>query len=171
MRFRVLLHRSADIGDPVSHAGIFQCFKETLTSYVDKILCLLRDLPAVESSGTVSDKPFKCCTNIDGDDIAILDFPFTRNAVNDLLIDRDAGTGRKSAITKESRYCSTLSNEIMNLPVYLACGNTCGDSLPSNGTSLGGNLAGSPHVFDIAGRLYDDRFSHFRFPELPLPLP
>ena len=91
--------------------------------------------------------------------------------MDDLLIYGDTGTGGKSAVTKERRYCSTFSNKIMDLPVYLACGNTCGDSLPSDGTSLGGNLAGSPHVFDIAGRLYDDRFSHFRFPELPLPLP
>ena len=98
MGFCIVLNRSTDIRNTISYTGKFQCFEETLSSYVDKILCLLGDLSAGKSSGTVSDKPFKCCTNIDGDDIAVLDLPVSGDSMNDLLVDGNAGTGGKSAI-------------------------------------------------------------------------
>ena len=82
-----------DVGDAVALAGLRDPLKEALTSYVDQPLRLFGNGSAGVGGRAVAVEAADVCAHVHADDIALLEHPGTRDAVDDLVIDGHAHAG------------------------------------------------------------------------------
>ena len=99
--FHILLDGCRDIEQPVALLGEPDPLKKALSGHVDQILRLRGDPAAGEGGRTVAVKPSNVRSHIHADDIALLQDPFAGNAVDDLVVDADAGAGRIAVVVQE----------------------------------------------------------------------
>ena len=93
VRLHIRLHGVGDVGDAVALAGLRKSFKKALTSHVDQPLCLFGNFSAGVSGCAVAVEAADVCAHVHTDDIALLEHPGTRDAVDDLVIDGHAHAG------------------------------------------------------------------------------
>ena len=73
------------------------------------------DLPDRESPRAVTVEPVDKRAHIDLYDVALFENPILRgNAMNDFIIDADAGTAGEAAVAEERRLCAALHDVIVN---------------------------------------------------------
>ena len=93
VRLHIRLHGVGDVGDAVALAGPRKSFKKALTSHVNQPLCLFGNLSAGVSGCAVAVEAADVCAHVHADDIALLEHPGTRDAVDDLVVDGHAHAG------------------------------------------------------------------------------
>ena len=99
--FRIFLYSVRYVRYSVPDSGVFDALIETLSRYVDQLLCLVRDLSNRECSRTVALEAIDKSADIDFDYVTFAYLSVRRDAVDDLLVDGYAGAGRKSAVAEE----------------------------------------------------------------------
>ena len=162
----IFLYRRADIRNTVAYFGKLDPFKEALPCNSDQFFCLLADLSAGEGAGTVADKSLVSGANVDGNNIAVVNDPFSGDTVNDFIVYRNTGAGRKSTIAQECGLRTGFHDKFMHKLVYLLCGHTVGHSLAGNAPRSCCDPAGLTHQFNVSAGFDDDAFSHaFKSPE------
>ena len=95
------LHRGANIADAIARHRRFDAFVQAFAGGIHQGLRLFGHVPGGEGGGIVTVIAVKKRSHINADDIARLDFAFVGYAVDNCLVYRDAGAGRKSAVTEE----------------------------------------------------------------------
>ena len=130
-------------------AGTFPV-EEHLESFTGSLLRRGGDCPTRESSGTVTSKTAPCRTHVHRDDVALLQHPVARNAVDHDFVDGDAGAGREAPVTEERRFCSLRQDKfiyrLVDLfgryarPYHFAC----------QSTRCRGNFTGLAHNLQFA---------------------
>ena len=165
MAFHVCLHRMADVGDPVALTCKFDSLVKALFCYRNELLRRGGDCPTRESSGTVTSKTAPCRAHVHRDDVALLQHPVARNAVDDDLVDGDAGAGREAPVAEERRFCSLRQDKfiyrLVDLfgryarPYHFAC----------QSTRCRGNFTGLAHNHQFALIFYWNHVIHPMLPE------
>ena len=150
MAFHVRLHRVTDVGDPVALTCKFDSLVKALFCYRNELLRRGGDRPTCESSGTVTSKTAPGRAHIHRDDVALLQHPVARNAVDHDFVDGDAGAGREAPVTEERRFCSLRQDKfiyrLVDLfgryarPYHFAC----------QSTRCRGNFTGLAHNLQFA---------------------
>ncbi len=86
-------------------AGSLPCkldpLEEALPGHVDQILSFRRNLAAGEGRGAVPVESSDIGAYIDADDVTLLQHPWTRDTVDDFVIDADTDAGRIALIMEE----------------------------------------------------------------------
>ena len=97
-------------------------------------------------------KAVEVSAHVNGDDVAFLQLPGAGDAVDNLLIDGDAGGAGKAAISQEGGLGSVTFDKFAYRGVNLMGG----DTGPHHGTGqrpgLGGQPPGPAHQLDFTGR-------------------
>ena len=109
--FHVLLHRVGDIIDPVAGAGELDALPEALFGHMDQMHGLVAHLSAGEGGGAVAVEAADVGAHIHAHDVALLEHPGTRDAVDDLIVHADADAGRIAAVIEERRLGSLRFDE------------------------------------------------------------
>ena len=90
-------------------------------------------------------------SHIDADDVAFLQNPFAGNAMDDLIVDADAGAGGVSVVVKERRNRTLFANEMLHCAVDLLGCDAGPYHFPCQSTGSRGNFSGPAHQFDLVG--------------------
>ena len=93
MALHIGLDCRGNIQQPMPFFCVPDSFEEALSRYINEILRLRRDGPAGECRRTVPMESVNVRSHIDADDVAFLQNPFAGNAMDDLIVDADAGAG------------------------------------------------------------------------------
>ena len=68
-----------------------------------------------------------CCANVNGNNVAIVDYALAGDAVYNNVIDGDTSTSGEAAVTLEGRASALFYYKVINFPVDLLCGQTVGN--------------------------------------------
>jgi len=145
----VILNSSADIGYPVALLRELDALEEALSCNLDEFSGLVADLAAGIGACAVTNKALEGRAHVDGHDVAVMDDPLAGDAVYDLLVHRDAGAGRESAVAQKRGLCARLEDELMHILVYLPGSHTGLDRLTRDAARTRGDLAGLTHQFNL----------------------
>ncbi len=158
--FHICLNGMGNVGYSITLTGKFKTFKEALTSYIDKSLCL-----RVNSSGcigrcAVAMKSTNKRTHIDAYDVALFDYPISGNSVDDLFVDGDAGACRESVIIQERRHRALADYIVMDCFVnFMGC-NAGPYHTTREFAGCRGNSTGTTHEVNVAIGFYRDHTTH-----------
>ena len=94
------------IADTVSWLRLGDAPPEALLRYVNEALCLGAHLSARESVRAVAVKPLIESSDVDLDNVSLVDDAGTGDTVNHLIVDTDAGASGESAVTEEGGLCA-----------------------------------------------------------------
>ena len=123
--FGILLDRMTDVTDPVARNRLGDALKKSFSGRIHECLCLFGHITAGKRPGIVAVISFQTGANINADDIAVLkDLRFAGYAVNDYMINRNARTGRKTAVTEEGGGSPLLLDILTDQRVEFIGGNT-----------------------------------------------
>ena len=119
--FDILLHRVPDVPQPVAGAGLRDSQKQGFLCGIQKGLGFGRDLPHREGPGVVAVEPFVAGPYVDAYDVAFFqDGAFAGYAVDDHVVYRDTGAGRKAAVVEEAGgrpgLLDKLADDLIQLP-------------------------------------------------------
>ena len=144
--------RGTDITDSRAVPDLSHAHFKALSGNFDELFRLLGDFADREGIGIVAVVAVDERADVDLDDIALLqDFVRGRDAVDDFVIDGDAGRTGETAVTEEGRLCAALF-DIVTDPIVNHFGGYAGlYEFSSELKSLTGNSAGDPHEFDFFG--------------------
>ena len=146
----VLLHqclnRCADIADPMAGLRRLNTQIQAFLRYVQKLLGLFADLPHRKGKRIVSVESADTGAHINADDVPFLNDSVGRNAVDDLVVDRDAARGRKTAIVQKGGLCSLGKDELMKHFVHIRRGHARFNQLSCKPQRLGADFAGELHI-------------------------
>ena len=117
--FHILLNGCGDIHQPVALLRVADPLEKALPGHIDQVLGFRRDVSAGEGSRTVSVKSSDIGSHIHADDVALLQHPFARDTVDDLIVDADAGAGRIAVIVEEGRDRALLADKVFHRTVDL----------------------------------------------------
>src|SRR5690606_23095977 len=93
-----------------------------------------------DTLGIVTDPPLLGeNADIDLDDVPLEQFPLAAYAVDDLLVDGDAGVGGKALVSEEGALAGSIRHEIRSRLVEFAGGDPGAHQSTSAGEHLGGN--------------------------------
>ena len=93
--------------------------------HTQQVCRFFRNVAHGECVCRVADESVKSCTHVHADDVALADHAFvTGDTVNDLVVDRNAGTCRKTAVSQKGRNRTAAHDEIVNGFVQLLCCHT-----------------------------------------------
>ena len=128
--------------------------------HTQQICCLLRDIAHSEGIRCVADKSVKGCAHVHADDVALVDDTLvTGDTVNDFVVDRNAGTCRKTAVAQKGRNCAAAHDKIVNGLIQLLGGHTGVHHLSGMDQCVCSDSACLPQFLYI--RLRFDRHTHF----------
>src|SRR5262249_3020685 len=98
--------------------------------------------------------PLHDTPQVQAHDVAVLEAAMGgRNAVDDLLVDRDADRGREAAIALESRLGASGIDEALHVLIDLERGHSRLDRLAQASHDVGEDVAAPAHQPDLAGGL------------------
>ncbi len=100
-------------GSPPGHTN---ALKEALTSHPDQPLCLVGNLPAGVSGCTVAVEAADVRAHVHTDDVALLQHPVARDAVDDLVVDGDAHAGRDSRCSRGTTAWRPAKDKLIHQP-------------------------------------------------------
>ena len=98
-----VLHRPGDIVDVCAGNRGGDAGHQRQTSRVDEPGDIRRRLADVERPSAVAVVALPDRAGVDGDDLALLDYAAARDAVDDLVVDRDADARREALVALERR--------------------------------------------------------------------
>ncbi len=93
---------------------------------------------------------------VQADDVSLLEDPPRGDAVDDLLVDRDADRGRVAAVALEGRDGPELPRPLLGVDVEVAGPDPRPDEGPELGQDAGRDPARLPHELEFRGGLADD---------------
>ena len=125
--------------------------EEALPGHVDQVLGLQGHVSAGESCRAVAVESSDIGPHIHADDVTLLQHPFARDAVDDLVVDADAGAGRIAVIVEERGNRSLLADEMLHRAVDLLGCYAGPYHFPCKRTGSRGNFTGTAHQFDLMG--------------------
>ena len=151
MAFHISLDGRGDVKQPVAFLCELDSLEETLPGHIDQVLRLVRNLSASESRRAVPVESSDIRSHIHTDDVALLQHPFAGDAVDDLVVDADAGAGRIAVIMKEGGDGALFADEMLHFAVDLLGCYAGSYHFPCQGTGSRGNFSGPAHQFDLVG--------------------
>src|SRR5260370_27128958 len=104
--FGVRLHRPTNVAQMFSDSALFNGQVETLFSNSDQLQTILVNAPDGNCSCRISDKIIEGHSNIDGKNVAFLQFVTRRKTVHNLFVHRGANRTWTTIVTLESRIYS-----------------------------------------------------------------
>ena len=110
-------HGGADVTDVIARSGRCDAQVERLAGGVDQAAHLGRALAARDREAAVGPPAVTYQSAVERDEVTVLDDLGARNAVNDLLIDRDAQRVRESLEPEEARDAVVIADECLGLAV------------------------------------------------------
>ena len=87
--------------------------------------------------------------HIHTDDVALLQYPFAGDAVDDLVVDGDAHAGRIAVVVQERGRGALLRDELEHSLIDLLCCDAGLYHIPCQSTGCRGNFAGPAHQLDL----------------------
>ena len=151
--FIVHLNGARNIRDPLSRTGLLDTFIEALPGHLHKPLGFGRDGSRAIGGGTVAVIPMVDGPDVDFDQVALFNFARPRNTVDDLVIDRAAQRGGKSAVSEERGRGAAAFQKPADLVVDLFCCNSWLNQAARQGSRLGGQPASLAHERYLMRRL------------------
>ena len=157
--FGMLLHRSGDVGDPIAHPAVPESFKEALPRHLHQLPHLRLHFSAEEGPGGVPVEPVQDGAEVTADDVAVLQDPLAGDAVDHLVVHRDADAGGIPAVAQKGGRCAAAEDIVVSQLVKMSRGHAGADVLPQQLQGLPHHLAGCLHLHKLAGRLDGDHAS------------
>ena len=154
--FHISLNGCGNIKQPVAFLGELDPLEKALSGHVDQILSLGRDPAAGEGRRAVPVESSDIGTHIDADDVTLLQHPLAGNAVDDLIVDADAGAGRIAIVVEEGGDGALFTDEMLHCAVDLLGCYAGSYHFPCKSTGSRGNFSGPAHQFDLMGGLERD---------------
>ena len=114
---------------------------------------LVAHLAAGVGGGAVAVEAADVGAHVHADDVALLQLPGAGDAVDDLLVDGDAGRTGEPAVTQERGLGSVAFDETAHRRVDLVGRHAGADHRPGQGAGLGGDTPGLAHGLDLTIRL------------------
>ena len=152
-RPRKFLHGAAEVGKAATGAGVLDRFKKGLLSHCQQSLGFQRDVASRNRGRVVTDEAAFDNPDVNLDDVSRLDLAESADAVNHLLIDRDADGAGKSSITEEGALAIMLAHHFGGELVDLSGGPAGPDLLGKRLEDRRGDGTCRAHEFDFTGRL------------------
>ena len=137
---------------------------EGTTFLFDELFGLRADLPDRVGPRAVAHKALVGRAQVDGDDVSVMDHALAGDAVDDLLVHRDAGGGGKARVAEAAGLGAGFHNELMYRLVNLLRCQTVADGLAAHGSCAGRDLCGLTHDLDFCSGLDIDRVGHVQIP-------
>ena len=154
--FGVLLHGLGDVGDPIAHPAELESFEEALPRHAHQLLHLRLHFPAEEGPGGVPMESVQDGAAVTADDVAVLQDSLSGDAVDHLMVHRDAHAGRVARIAQKGGRCAAAQDVLMGQPVQVSRGDAGAYVLAQQLQGLANHLAGGLHLYKLAGRLDGD---------------
>ena len=156
----IFLNGMGDIRDAVAGFGVLDALEEALAGDLDQPLCLVGDLARCERAAAVALPAVFDGADVNADDVAVPNEAFAGDAVDDLVVHRDAGAAGKSAVAEEARLCALTLDELEDLLVDLLRRDPGSNKLVPERARLGSDLAGEAHLLDVPGCFDCDEITH-----------
>ena len=147
--FHIGLHSGGDIRQAVALPGILDALEKALLRNTDQPHGLVGHLPAGVGTGAVAMKPSDKRTHVHADDVALLQHPLAGDAVDDLVVDGDAHTGRIAVVVQERGRGALLRDELEHSLVDLLRCDAGSYHIPCQSTGCRGNFASPAHQLDL----------------------
>ena len=157
--FGVLLHGLGDVGDPIAHPAELESFEEALPRHLHQLLELRLHLPAEEGPGGVPVEPVQDGAEVAADDVAVSQDPLPGDAVDHLVVHRNAHAGGVARVPQEGGRCAAAHDVLVGQLVEVSGGDAGADVLAQQLQGLPHHLAGRLHLHELAGRLEGDHAS------------
>ena len=126
----VALHSVADITDAVARLGLFDALVQGRLGHVQQTLGFEVDLAHRIGAGVVAIEAVHLGTGVDAHDVARTDHDVMgRDAVDDGIIQADAGSSRKTVQALEVRDAAVLHDEVIDQLIQLPSGHASFDVL------------------------------------------
>ena len=156
----VLLHiglnRRGDVLKALSLPGETDALEEALPGHVDQALGLRGNPSAGECRRAVSMKAPDVRAHVHADDIAFLQDPFSGDAVDDFVVDADAGAGWVAVVMEKGRDRPLLADKPLHRVVDLLGCHAGLYHFPCQGTGSRGNFSTPAHQVDLMGGFQGD---------------
>ena len=142
------------LDNPANHVdlppgfGRLDAAHHRLIRAVHEVLVLRRDLAREESGVGVAVHPVLVRSDVDVDNVALLDHRRVRDAVADDFVQRDAAGLGETAVAERGRVRAVLDEVVVDNPVDLVGGLAGGDGRARQCKCVGRDLAGLAHRFD-----------------------
>ena len=159
MRLGILLHSGRDVGQAIALPGVFQPLEEALLCHTDQIHVLVGHLPAGVSAGAVAMDAADVGAHVHADDIALLQYPWTGNAVDDLVVDGDAYAGGIAIVVQERGGRSMGADKVKHCLIDLVGCYAGFYHFPCQSTGSRGNFSRPAHQFDLVCGFQSDHAS------------
>ena len=126
----VALHGIADITDAVACLGSLDALVQSSLGHVQQTLSLQVDLAHRIGAGIVAVEAVDLGTGVDAHDVTGADHDVMgRDAMDDGIVQTDAGRARKAIQTLEIGGAAVLHDEVVDQLIQFPCGHTCFDML------------------------------------------
>ena len=145
----IVLHRPSHVGDAVADLCKVERLKEGLSGHFHEFLRLFADLTHGVGPRAVADEALVGRAQIDGHDVPVVHHPLAGDAVDDLLVDRDAGGGGKARIPQAAGLGAGLDDELVHRLVDLPGRHAVADGLTAHGSCAGRDFRGLTHDLDL----------------------
>ena len=138
-------------GDAGHHRGTRSCPRDRSTSG--------RRGADEERPGAVAVPALVDGPGVDRHDLAVADHPLAGDAVDDLVVERDAEAGRIAVVALERRHGAVAADVPLGDPVEMAGGDAGLQLRLDEREHLGDDPAGTAHLVDLLARLAGDHGS------------
>ncbi len=135
--------------------------QEALLGHFDQLFCLIADLTAGIGGGTVAVEAADESTYVYADDVALLQLPGTGDAVDHLVVHRDAGRTGKTAVAQKRGLGPVALDKAADRCIDLMGSDAGCHHGTSQGPGLGGDPPGPAHGLDLPGRFNGNQFYAF----------
>lgn len=108
----MLLNGRANVVQTISGPSLIDPLMQSFFGALQELLYFWFDHSDRNGGGSVADPSIQNNTNIEFDDIAIVQLAGTANSMNDFFIDRNTDIARKPAISQKSAFPSAFADEI-----------------------------------------------------------
>ena len=139
--------------------GVFQPLEEALLCHTDQVHVLVGHLPAGVCAGAVAMDAADVGAHVHADDIALLQYPWTGNAVDDLVVDGDAYAGGIAIVVQERGGRSMGADKVKHCLIDLVGCYAGFYHFPCQSTGSRGNFSRPAHQFDLVCGFQSDHAS------------
>ena len=157
MGLDVPLHGVGHVAEALPGPALNDGQLEALPRDLEQLLDARRDLADRHRERAVGVIPLDDTPEVQPDDVPLLQAAVRRgNAVNDLLVDRDAHGGREAPVALEGGLGAAVHDEGLHFLVDLQRGQAGLHEAAQHLHDVGEDLAAPAHQVDLAARLEDD---------------
>ena len=159
-----LLDGRRDVGQAVALFHLLQALGEGAPGRGDELQGLLGGPPDGGGQGRVAVEPLEEDAEIEADDVALLEDASRGDAVDDLLVDRDADRGGIAPVALEGRHGAELAGPLLGVEVEVARPDAGPDERLELAEHRGHDAAALAHGLELGRGLEGD---HRHFPAPP----